>query len=81
MSEMKVNLPPPDNYAFPLHMTVQQGATMHYWSTTGMTLRDYFAAQALAGIVANLVHWTDEQRAQHAYAQADAMLAARSAKP
>lgn len=51
-------------------------------SHVGMTLRDYFAAQALAGLLAN--DGTDstadeyfDERAKRAYAQADAMLAAR----
>jgi len=48
---------------------------------TGMTLRDYFAGQALAGIMArgtgtsNAVEWAPEE----AYAVADAMLSARNA--
>jgi hypothetical protein len=47
----------------------------------GMTLRDYFAGQALAGIMArgsgtsNAVEWAPEE----AYAVADAMLSARNA--
>jgi len=47
----------------------------------GMSLRDYFAAQALAGIMArgtgtsNAVEWAPEE----AYAVADAMLSARDA--
>lgn len=51
----------------------------------GMTLRDYFAGQALAGIAANsYTPWTpdaadisDETLAKSAYDLADAMLAAR----
>ena len=46
----------------------------------GMTLRDYFAAAAMQGICANL-HCTPQvtfkEVSQRAYAQADAMLAAR----
>lgn len=44
----------------------------------GMTLRDYFAGQVLAGAAA--LPWGSadyENRARVAYAQADAMLAAR----
>lgn len=58
----------------------------------GMTLRDYFAAKAMQGFLAeaanprfgvtqeppNAVHWT--AFAQDAYLLADAMLAARGAK-
>ena len=47
----------------------------------GMTLRDYFAGQALAGILsypdAHLVAGTASQAAGSAYQIADAMLAAR----
>ena len=48
----------------------------------GMTLRDYFAGQALAGIMArgtgtsNAVEWAPEE----AYAVADAMVSARNAE-
>ena len=51
-------------------------ATRH---DTGMTLRDYFAGQALAGILANpnwVGSWQDA--AKHAYLSADAMLAERT---
>lgn len=51
------------------------------YSSTGMSLRDYFAAKALAtasGYAADeLSTWTAEDFARHAYAIADAMLAAR----
>jgi len=51
-----------------------------YHGKDGMTLRDYFAAAALQGICANL-HCTPQitfrEVSQRAYAQADAMLAAR----
>ena len=57
-----------------------------YRHTEGMTLRDYFAGQALAGNleqgVENDMHcgwWHDSSKiAQRAYAIADAMLKARS---
>ena len=46
----------------------------------GMTIRDYFAAAALQGILANGggASWDDD--ATHAYLCADAMLKAREAK-
>ena len=53
----------------------------------GMTLRDYFAAKAMAGFMANTrffedVGGTDSSRtARLAYLTADAMLAARKEKP
>ena len=44
--------------------------------STGMTLRDYFAGQALAGIMAN-PHIGDDGGPKYAYYLADAMLAQR----
>lgn len=47
----------------------------------GMTLRDYFAAQAITGVVAEVLSpvqtATIDVMAQNAYAMADAMLRAR----
>jgi hypothetical protein len=44
----------------------------------GMTMRDYFAAKALQGIMAcNGVYENEEQLARWCYEQADAMLKAR----
>jgi hypothetical protein len=69
-----MNNPP----AFPLHNHGVQTLGLH---VTGMTLRDYFAGQALASI--NLgIGVTDEfyfRTAKHCYALADAMLKAREA--
>ena len=55
----------------------------------GMTLRDYFAAKAMQSFISELdgprddhpgcPSWTNEQVADLAYAQADAMLKAREA--
>ncbi|MDZ7905144.1 MAG: hypothetical protein U5N55_04775 [Cypionkella sp.] len=48
---------------------------------TGMTLRDWFAGQALAGIMANPETWLDSdgvlRAGKIAYARADAMMEAR----
>lgn len=62
-----------------------------FWNP-GMSLRDYFAGQALAGFCGNpaifaantrsgwtLVNCSDKQLAEHAYTMADVMLAAREA--
>lgn len=46
-------------------------------SPAGMSLRDWFAGQALAGMLAKDDNLTYEQAAQFAYCQADAMIAAR----
>jgi hypothetical protein len=48
----------------------------------GMTLRDYFAAKAMQGFMANKsnpMHYQPETDAQWAYMIADAMLEARNA--
>lgn len=58
--------------AFPAPMNGPDGRTQH-----GMTLRDYFAAQALAGIDND---FSAQGRAIWAYECADAMLAARERK-
>lgn len=49
----------------------------------GVTLRDWFAGQALAGICAHNDTWglTDAPLAKAAYQIADAMLSARKANP
>jgi hypothetical protein len=47
----------------------------------GMFLRDYFAAKVMQGIAASpmFVEWSSSEVARCAYAQADAMIAAREA--
>lgn len=54
----------------------------------GMTLRDYFAAKAMAAMMHEVtdidgyrVFVVQEERARLSYQQADAMLAAREVKP
>ena len=66
--------------AFPLHNHGAQTLGMHL---SGMTLRDYFAAKAMQGIMNGRYPIMYEPDAQHkvaegAYIQADAMLAARN---
>lgn len=46
-------------------------------SSGGMTLRDWFAGQAIAGLMANDEDYADATAAVVAYKIADAMLAAR----
>lgn len=51
-------------------------------SSSGMTLRDYFAAKSMQGLTANEKGAYDldySQRAEWAYKQADAMIEARKA--
>ncbi len=50
-------------------------------ASQGITLRDYFAAKAMQGLVthAHVLEWPEEAIADAAYRQADAMLKAREA--
>lgn len=66
--------------AFPTLMPVMTGEGIRP-VVDGMSLRDYFAGQALAGMDVWNIPLGDDYRAKvstHAYAIADAMLAARS---
>ncbi len=60
--------------AFPTDNEAQTGPNTYHW--TGMTLRDWFAGQALAGALAN-PNRSDEINACGLYMVADAMIAAR----
>jgi hypothetical protein len=53
----------------------------YYGETYGMTLRDWFAGQALAGLTADPDMPGAARCAALAYAYADAMLRAREVKP
>lgn len=50
-------------------------------SYTGMTLRDYFAARALQGLLASNTHFDADELASQAYLHADAMLKERTHTP
>ncbi len=64
-------------------MKPQQAFPMPYNGFVGMTLRDYFAAKALQGILAGsgdeegLVEYDSDRLARQVYGMADAMLEAR----
>jgi len=58
------------------YQDTKEGAEPVYVTNGGMTLRDYFAGQALAGL-ASLVPPCTESSAHYAYEYADAMLAER----
>lgn len=65
--------------AFPRAATPHQTSGVIHGPRDGMSLRDYFAGQALVGLSANPV-WSDaswERTAEAAYEAADAMLEAR----
>lgn len=53
----------------------------NFLSHRGMTLRDYFAAKAMQGMLSENsgIRYPNEELAQFAYAVADAMLKAREA--
>lgn len=61
---------------YPLDAT-QDGVQFVTW---GLTLRDYFAAQALPAIIEARRGLGEEASAKSAYTHADAMLAARERK-
>lgn len=68
--------------AFPQHEFAPTGGGGGYWTNVGgMSLRDWFAGQAFAGIMANPQAWLDSDgvlRAEMlAYNKADAMIAAK----
>lgn len=69
--------------AFPYSALAPDGPSM-YADSEGMSLRDYFAAKALATISAyrteDVEGWEPRHFASHAYAIADAMIAARTPK-
>ena len=64
---MKNNTP-----AFP-----NEGGTGNLWNDKGMTLRDYFAAKAMQGMMHDVSQPVGEVIAEWAYQVADAMLKAR----
>ena len=72
-----------DKPAFPQHPGIQCDGPPT--DRHGMTLRDWFAGQALAGFAASPAAldgaWRDQTVAACAYEVADAMLEARKAKP
>ena len=66
--------------AFPTYERFSAGAGPLDLSCPGMTLRDYFAAKAMQAAATNPTGadgFTFSERATWAYAQADAMMAAR----
>lgn len=70
--------------AFPVAYQHERGGTLHAQEWGGMTLRDYYAGQALVGLLAgdpgrlNLIY-AEEDIARKSNALADAMLRARKA--
>ena len=67
---------PENPYAFPRHPDHPM-STEYQRAEGGMTLRDWFAGQALAALL-NGQKWEAQKLANEAYRAADAMLAERS---
>ena len=68
--------------AFPTKINTEHFSHSSTIYNTGMTLRDYFAAKAMQGFMANKanpMHFQPENDAAWAYTIADAMLKAREA--
>jgi hypothetical protein len=68
--------------AFPVPDSVHPSGQVQF-GTNGMTLRDYFAGQALTGTLAmaNPYEAVPHGIAEHCYKYADAMLSARKGAP
>lgn len=56
------------------HDTIPAGTACQY---RGLTMRDYFAAKAMQGLLASSVKGSEDQFAEYSYKVADAMLRAR----
>ena len=62
-------------------ITFDDGRTSHQWPAhAGMTLRDWFAGQALCGLLANDSDSHPNADAEHAYDIAEAMLREREGR-
>jgi hypothetical protein len=64
-------------YAFPQVEPIKNEFHVDYGTDRGMTLRDYFAAKAMQGLLASEVEASMKEFAEKAYAMSDAMLKAR----
>ncbi len=65
--------------AFPTVEQVDRHGDPTTYADSGMSLRDYFAAKAMQGMLASDINATESSFAQQAYKMADAMLEARTA--
>jgi len=66
--------------AFPFAKEMETISGLQF--STGMSLRDYFAGQAMAAMISNPDCVSNKQAvASHAYGYADAMIAAREVRP
>ena len=72
-----------ENPMSPRQMNITQGSPLKATTTEGMSLRDYFAGQALAGLLASQIHGMTNVPSKGPFARlafdaADAMLAEKS---
>lgn len=68
--------------AFPCRVVEHEDGCFVDVDYTGVSIRDYMAAKAMQGMLANHeFNMTHAEYATEAYRHADAMLAAREAKP
>jgi hypothetical protein len=68
--------------AFPCPVEFDPNNQLVSHGSFGMTLRDWFAGQALAGLQASVAcNWSCDEFATQAYKAADAMLKAREVLP
>ena len=82
LQESKVDSTNTGGPAFPGPYVNDKGGLEALWKQGGMTLRDYFAAKAIQGILASFTSTMPEidATAKAAYKYADAMLKARENK-
>jgi hypothetical protein len=77
-----VEIPRDDTYAFPFHAATTGPTGTVYVTCAGMTLRDWFAGQAIAGMLAHgpVPGGKPETFAAAAYSVADALITTRGGK-
>jgi hypothetical protein len=79
-SEQIMNNKPTGGSAFPMHWSTKEANINVVLENKGMTLRDYFAAKAMQGLLAGTLKSSDLSLiARDCYQMADAMLKAREA--
>ena len=75
-----MNNKPTGGSAFPMHWSTKEANINVVLENKGMTLRDYFAAKAMQGLLAGTLKSSDLSLiARDCYQMADAMLKAREA--
>ena len=80
MSDKKPDNPPAFPYTHEQHETHDRGWNQTYEPHDGMTLRDYFASQAINGMLSKYGIAGTKELAVHGYEIADAILKEREEK-